>query len=97
MIDPGFALLGAACGGDDGSVFDGLGESTTTTVDDGSEGGNVDLDVEVDEPIRPEQPSEEVEPVAEDADTVMIAAAITTARPERRPVSTAWRAGRPWA
>ena len=28
---------------------------------------------------------------------MMIAAAITTARPERRPDSTAWRAGRPCA
>jgi predicted metalloprotease len=72
------ALLGAACGGgDDDSVFDGADGGTTTVADDGGSGGNVDLDVEIDEPIRPLRPAEQQdEPVAEDADTVMIAAAI---------------------
>jgi predicted metalloprotease len=76
------ALVGAACGGgsDDGSVFDGAtGSTTTAQPGDGgdTDDGNVDLDVEVDEPIRPMRPSEQdEEPVAQDADTVMIAAAI---------------------
>jgi predicted metalloprotease len=74
------ALLAAACGGgDDGGAFDNAAGTTTTTPkgDDGNANGNVDLDVEVDEPIRPLRPSaQDREPVAQDADTVMIAAAI---------------------
>jgi predicted metalloprotease len=78
-------LAAGACGGGDGDVFDGASGTTTTTPSgdgtgtgdgDGNGDGNVDLDVEVDEPIRPLRPAAQEEPVAESADTVMIAAAI---------------------
>ena len=68
-------LVGAACGGDDGGVFDDA-ESPTTGA--GRSGGSVDIDdADLDDvEISPLRAIADKEPVANDADTVMIAAAI---------------------
>jgi predicted metalloprotease len=67
-------VLASACSS--GSAFDASSKPTTTTGDpEISDDGNVDLDPQIDEPIRPEDPAD-VQPVAESADSVMVAAAI---------------------
>jgi predicted metalloprotease len=75
------ALLGVGCSSGDDGVFD--AQTTTTSGDTDDHGddhsnpqGNVELEVDIDEPIRPQKSAEDREPVANDADAVMIAAAI---------------------
>lgn len=67
-------LVGAACGGDDGGIFDDATPTTEASRGDGSvDIDDADLD---DVSIRPLRAIADEEPVANDADTVMIAAAI---------------------
>jgi len=71
------ALLGVGCSSGDDGVFDSQTTTTSDEPDDHSgHNGNVELEVDIDEPIRPMRSNDEREPVANDADTVMIAAAI---------------------